>query len=291
MLSTRFKVTVARILSGVVVLSRRIVGRGHVVVATRRGVRWNLDLKEGIDLAVYLGLYERWFAPVASRFVRSGEVAVDVGANVGVHTLALAKMVGPHGRVIAFEPTNWAFEKLRHNLALNPDLARRVEVFQVFLNDGTEAAPDRIYSSWPVGGVGEDEIHPILMGRAMSTDGAYGASLDNVLNTLETEALDSSRISLIKIDVDGHELDVLAGASQTLSTIRPVLLLECEPSLQDDPESWAAGWVATLRTARYDLFGLDDKPIPLTAETLLAIAPRGASVDLLAKPRADANNS
>ena len=103
---------------------RRMVGRGPLVETTRGGVRWNLDLGEGIDFAIWLrGCFEPSTLHALQRLVRPGATVLDIGANVGAHTLHLAAAVGSTGRVLAFEPVAESFRKLRTNVAANPSLA------------------------------------------------------------------------------------------------------------------------------------------------------------------------
>ena len=60
------------------------------------------------------------------RLVRPGHVVLDVGANMGAPALPLARLVGPTGRVICFEPTDFAFQKLVTNARSTPDLIARM---------------------------------------------------------------------------------------------------------------------------------------------------------------------
>ena len=105
---------------------RTLSGKGNVGVFRRGGIVWELDLREGIDFAIYL---QGGFEPAAlreyRRVVKPGSVALDIGANIGSHTLPLAQIVGPSGRVYSFEPTDYAFEKQLRNLSLNRDLSKR----------------------------------------------------------------------------------------------------------------------------------------------------------------------
>ena len=78
-----------------------------------------------------MGAFEKRTVAAYSRLVRPGMTVIDIGANIGAHTLPLAKLVGPTGRVIAVEPTIWAVERLRANLDLNPPLRAIVDVHQV----------------------------------------------------------------------------------------------------------------------------------------------------------------
>jgi FkbM family methyltransferase len=61
--------------------------------------------------------------------VKPGNAVLDIGRNIGAHTLPLAHLVGPHGRVIAFEPTAYAIRKMRANIALNAGLGELKDGF------------------------------------------------------------------------------------------------------------------------------------------------------------------
>lgn len=147
------------------------------MVARRRGVRWRLDIREGIDLAIYLNLYGRAVFKALRAFTRPGMKVVDIGANIGAWTLPLALLVGPTGRVLACEPTAYAFGKLMQNLSLNPELSERVlarQVMLVAMSDQTILAS--LYSSWPLRH--ETELQPVMCGALKSTEGAVAWSLD-----------------------------------------------------------------------------------------------------------------
>ena len=123
MFSTATKILIARMLYFLLHALRRPFGFRDQVVARRRGVVWNLDLREGIDLTIYVrGAFERDTLRALESLVREGATVLDVGANVGAHTLHLARLVGATGRVVAFEPTDFAMAKLRANLEANPEL-------------------------------------------------------------------------------------------------------------------------------------------------------------------------
>ena len=152
MLSVKQKMRIARGLNGVLMTARRFIGRGPRAVCRRRGINWSLDLNEGIDLSIYLlRSYEPQMLRAYTALVRPDDTIFDIGANIGAHTLHFARLVGRKGRVHAFEPTDFAFGKLKTNLALNPDYASVVEANQVFLvAERAVALPQSVYSSWPV---------------------------------------------------------------------------------------------------------------------------------------------
>src|SRR5262245_45307471 len=94
----------------------------------RGGIRYRLDLSEVIDLGIFVGGWEPRTIGFLRRNVLAGQTVIEVGSNVGAHTLILARLVGPQGKVFGFEPTDYALAKLRFNLSMNPDLAKRVEI-------------------------------------------------------------------------------------------------------------------------------------------------------------------
>lgn len=100
---------------------RALLGRTDQEIVVRDNITYDLNLSEGIDFGIYLAnFYERQTRSALSRLVSPGSLVLDIGANIGAHTLHLAQLVGPLGRVLAFEPTEFAFRKLRRNLDLNP---------------------------------------------------------------------------------------------------------------------------------------------------------------------------
>src|SRR5713101_4640646 len=100
-----------------ITFARKTFGLSNQTIVTRYGVRWNLDLDEAIDFSIFLlGLFERQTVQAYQRLVWPGNIVLDIGANIGAHTFHLARLVGPNGRVFAFEPTAFAFHKLLANI-------------------------------------------------------------------------------------------------------------------------------------------------------------------------------
>jgi len=110
---------------------------------------WELDLSEGIDLSIYLfGRFERDTSKALKKATRPGMVIFDIGANVGAHALPMARWIGESGQVYAFEPTDWAFSRLKRNLNLNPSLSRTLIPVQCALTDNAAETPKAFHSSW-----------------------------------------------------------------------------------------------------------------------------------------------
>jgi FkbM family methyltransferase len=280
LISTAHKIALARGVYHAVRLARSVGGRGDVAEVSRRGIRWRLDLSEGIDFSIWLlGGFELQTAAAYARFVTAGSVVLDIGANIGAHTLPFARAVGPAGKVVAFEPTSYAYGKLLSNIERNPDLAPRIETRQVLLSasDDADSSP-MIYSSWPL-----DErqgAHPAHKGQLMPTLGARARSLDT-----EVEDARLSRIDFIKLDVDGHEHTVLAGARWTLQRFSPVIGLELCPYVFSDSPGAFASMLQELDSHGYRLRDFGGREVPLDAQRLEAKIPWGKSTNVIAEPQ------
>jgi FkbM family methyltransferase len=281
MLTTKTKIALARLAQRPVMWSRRLRGAGPNATVERRGLTWALDLNEGIDFAIYLlGAFEPETVRAYEKIVRPGMTVLDIGANVGAHTLHLARLVGDEGRVIAFEPTDWAFAKLTANLALNLEIARRVTPVQAFLVDRADREVEaEVPASWPLDG---RDVHPQLRGRAMTAEAAVATTLDDWL-----AAADIPRVDFIKMDVDGHECGVLAGAEKMLARDRPTILMELSPYILEERGGSLDGLLDQLEAVGYRLFGLTDgAPLPQDRAALARTIPVGAGINAVARCRA-----
>ena len=148
-----------------------------------------------------------------------GSVALDVGAYIGTHALLMGRLVGPEGRVYAFEPQRKAYRELRRNIELN-------ELANVTALRYAVGADARIVEMNPPREIGVVEKGRGFVGKALGEGGvAVGTGGDRA----ELRPLDSfgfRNVSLLKIDVEGFEDEVLAGAERLIRESRPVILLE-----------------------------------------------------------------
>ena len=278
-MKTSHKIGAARVIYHAVHAGRALVGRTDHEIVVRDGMTYDLDLSQGIDFAIYLGgMFERSTATALSKLTEPSSLVLDVGANIGAHTLRLAKLVGPKGRVMAFEPTDFAFRKLQRNLDLNPWLASRVEAFHCFLAASDSAsAPKAIYSSWPlVLGTG---LHAKHLGREMQTEAAQARSLDSVLNKCADR-----KVQLVKLDVDGFECDVLRGATSLLREARPIFVMELAPYVLEERGTTLDELLSHFIPNGYRFYDeRTQKQLPSTARELQAMVDDGASMNVVAR--------
>jgi FkbM family methyltransferase len=183
--------------------------RGRKIRASIDGLAFDLDLGETVDVSLFLQQYEVEVSAAIEKYGRAGMTALDIGANIGAHTLRLAKKIGPTGTVHAFEPTDFAFEKMQRNLELNA-ITNVVPHKLALSTNNLRSQRIQYRSSWPTNGLALEKESVVDFQR-----------LDDVLKELRT-----GKVSLIKLDVDGNEYSVLRGGEAMLRRDQPIILLE-----------------------------------------------------------------
>lgn len=277
MLNTRQKVSIAKVLGATIRFGRKLAGLPPVAATCRHGVHWSLDLREGIDLALFLGVYEPEVYRAWNTLVGPGDVVIDVGANIGAHTLPLARLVGDAGKVYAFEPTSFALAKLQGNMECNAELRPRIVWEQAMLAEsGNRQLPAAMFSSWPLSG--DKPVHQRQCGHLEDTRGARVTSLDDF-----ARENDLQKVDLIKLDVDGGEVMVLEGARDVIRRFHPMLVLELAPYIFEENESEFESLLELLRSHGYRIERLDNgRPASLDPEELRASIPRYGGINVLA---------
>lgn len=163
--------------------------------------KWVLEQKR-LDIADdYCQLFKR--------YIPEDGVVIDIGACIGDHTVSYAKMVGYGGHVEAFEPNAEAFECLLHNTEDLP------QVLCWYYALGKEASGGEMERS---------TVEPDNLGAMQVKPNAGNGSFRIV--ALDELGLDLQRIDFIKIDAEGMEPDILAGARKTILKFKPVMLIE-----------------------------------------------------------------
>ena len=149
---------------------KKIVKRGQIY--------WSLDISEGIDLSIYIfGNFEKNLIKIIKNLSEKKKFdIVDIGANIGTHTLQFAKEFETIN-IFAVEPTEFAYNKLKQNINLNNSLKNKIKYHQYFI--GTQSLPKKIYSSWNL--ASSNKKHDLHKGTLMKTTGCESISLDQYL--------------------------------------------------------------------------------------------------------------
>ena len=221
-----------------------LYGNGPVEVS-RNGVRWRLDPRSLVQRALYfLGSYEihetRWLLGVA----RPEWTMLDVGANFGYYSLRVSQVTGGRARVHAFEPELGMFTRLEGHARANGFTHLTPHRLALSASDGEL---ELVAPSASNEGVGH-----------LRTAGDGGSASLQRIPSLRMDSFAAreglTRVDFIKIDVEGAEGLVLAGAAETLARFRPTLMVEINPEALRGFGVTAAALLDTLRGHRYDLF-------------------------------------
>lgn len=196
-------------------ISSLLYNLNHASLWRREINVWDRSMRAAsLDRLVALGLHRLgWMgrdeAILLRKLVRPGMHVVDVGANIGLYSLLLARLVGPGGSVLAFEPEPNLYEILRENCLSND--ATNIVFFQCALGrtNGRASFYRSVFNS------GNNRL-----GRASAGHDAVEVKVER-FDDLRPE----SKPDFVKIDVQGHELAALAGMERALSASQNVRVL------------------------------------------------------------------
>jgi FkbM family methyltransferase len=229
------------------------VSNGSILVRTESGyLLVDEDDHAVLRSLVDSGDLEAGVRKLIERFLGVGDTFVDVGANVGVHTLCAARAMRGRGSIVAFEPFPRTCELLSKSILLN-GFAEICEVHQAAVATQT----------------GERELHLgkvsghhslIELDRSVS---ANGSTISVPVVRLDDVLMAGRRVDLLKIDVEGVELEVIAGARRIFTENPDIaVIVEFGPSHLVRAGHSPAEWLRT-----FDALGFDRRSIdPLTGE-------------------------
>jgi FkbM family methyltransferase len=145
-----------------------------------------------------------------AQMVTPGSLVVEVGANIGAHTVELSRLAGRDGEVHAFEPQRIIFQALCANLALN-------QCTNVFASQA--AVGER------VGSISVPSLEPSVRYNFGGVS-LRGVTHGETVPLITLDSLDLPACQLLKVDVEGMEVEVLNGAGQLIQTHRPIMYVE-----------------------------------------------------------------
>ena len=191
---------------------KRLVRQKYIPFKAKVRLPWggwiNISPREAIGNCIWRqGIYDLGLTEIIFRIVDQGATVLDIGANIGYITNLMAFRVGESGRVVGFEPHPEIFKKLKKNVDLiraNRKRSGEIKIFQAGLSDKE--------------GIGTlDEGEYFNLNQGLSKIVASGAAGKEHMKSVKLLKLDESftfidKIDLIKIDVEGHELNVFKGA-------------------------------------------------------------------------------
>jgi FkbM family methyltransferase len=219
-------------------------------LARVKGITMRLDISDYVGHYLYFGFKDVSFEGLM-KHVKPGDIILDVGANIGFTALSMAKLNSPGGVVYAFEPDPFNFEQLKQNISLNT--LPSVKIFNVGLGTKKEQLKLAVNTSNNRGG------------NRIKHNAQQNFNLVDILPL--DEFIDAHQLhsaSLVKIDVEGFEYNVLKGAENFLRKQHPVLFIELDDNNLKEQGSSAKELIGYLNLLGYACVNSEnDDPLDL----------------------------
>lgn len=239
-------------------LQRFVLPKGQAWVRVRSGLSEGMAMRLRFpeEAGVWLGEHEPEVQDAITAVVRAGSVVFDIGAAIGTFALGTARLVGKTGRVVAFDGDPIQAARLREHTAANK------------LGDVLHVIPAAVWSNTPApqvpfrcgktmrsqGGVEVDGIRPILAsGELIAAD---VTSLDAFVSSTGVAP------HLIKVDVEGGEMEVLRGGATLFITRRPLIIAEIHT---EEARDGVRAWMREYAYSAFEIALYDPAPIRLFA--------------------------
>ena len=229
-----------------------IRGTPQSLVRSLGGVRMRLYGDSRLCEMLYFDQFEPETRGFLDAFLRPGDVLLDVGANVGLYTIAAARIVGNAGQVHAFEPCSQTFSRLEENVRLNG--FGNVSCHRLALSDSNAEAELALakdgFDAW-------NSLGKPYMGETGGHETVRTVTLDSFVSQHRLEG----RVTVIKIDVEGWEKQVLVGGEKLLAAANaPAMCVEFTEEAAQLAGSSCAALYETLEGLGFKMFTVGATP-------------------------------
>lgn len=218
--------------------------------------------------------FARWDNPLAppveltastvqffKQFIKEGDLAIDIGANIGDTTVPMALCTGSPGLTLGFDPNPFVFKILQKNASLNPGKTNLVPVPYAISADGEDFYFISSEASFANGGI--SPVKESKHGKFVFPEKIKGVNLKNFLTENYGQWL--NRFSFIKVDTEGYDKEIIKSASDLLSQYKPVIVAESFGKATDDAKMELYDVIERLG---YDIFYFEDFKIEAKVEKM-----------------------
>jgi len=235
----------------------------------RSSIKWELDISEGIDLSIFIfGSFQKKLTQSICSYIlennflyKNGFSIIDIGSNIGDKSLSITSTLLKKGykkfKILSLEPTDYAFYKQKKNINLNPTLKKKILSFKYYVSN-KKSNPSEVYSSWKLNS--KKKSHTIHKGylKKINKD-TKSITLDNLIkkNNIKNKII-------LKLDVDGGEMNVLKSCKETLKKKNILIFMEFAPYTMYEAGFDTNKFIKFLSEYNYNVFNLDFKKIDIT---------------------------
>jgi len=195
----------------------------------------------------------KMFAFYSNIQIPSSPVILDVGANIGIYSLSYASLF-KNSKIFSFEPVNTIYQDLNNNLNLNPILKKRIQTFNFGFSDVCKNLTLSIPTQEQHKRFGKD-----INNGLFSIHGKGGEKVNGKFFTLDSYMLEKSSpdsVDFIKIDVEGHEFEVLKGGEYTINKFKPTIIFEFNELTRKLSKNTNQDFLDFFHKYDYSLFGV-----------------------------------
>ena len=213
----------------------------------KNGINYALDISDYQHWIIYFGITKD--DPIGLfELVQKGDTIIDIGSNIGQTAMTFAKIAGEQSMVYGFEPDPVNYSKAMENLKLNS--FKNIEILNLGLGSKSEELNLKINSPLNRGGNRIDKN---------KTKDSFIIKVEMLDSLFENKKI--KKIDLIKIDVEGFELEVLKGASSIIRNFKPKMFIEVDDTNLKEQGSSAKDLIEYLYTFDYFIVNSETKEI------------------------------
>ena len=233
-----------------------------IQIVVRKGINYKLNLRQGIDLSIFIfGSFQNKITSILTKIILNKKKqkffsVLDIGSNIGDKSLSLAKNLLnkkiKNFLIYSIEPTEFAINKQIENLNLNKELKKKIRIFPFFIAN-TRNNIKEAFSSWDL-----FKQNNIIHGgqKKLFSKNTKSIRLDNFIKNNKIK-----NVLLIKIDVDGNELDVLYSAKKFLLKNSPYIIIEFSQSALEAKGVSIKNFYKFIKNINYSIYDLNLKKI------------------------------
>jgi FkbM family methyltransferase len=215
--------------------------------------------------------YEPEHVRIIEKYINPSKDAIDVGANVGLFTILLSKIVSEKNKVLSIEPTPLALKYLHRNIKRNKSEK------SVIIYEGISTNTKGDYKLNVIPGMEEysslgELVHPEITGKDYKQIDVNGDTIDNLVNLYNLVP------GFIKVDTEGAEYLVLSGALNTIQKYKPIILSELQDRLLSSFGDNSEKIICLLRDNGYKIINAYNPRLPINLPfngDILAIPDQG----------------
>ena len=261
-MKTHSKVKIAKLIFNILIL----FGFKKKLIAKKSSINWHLDLSEGIDLSIFLfGSFQGKIVKSIFKIISDHKNdknsffnIIDIGSNIGDKSLSLSKKLLNNNffdfKIFSIEPTDYAFKKQIKNINLNPNLKKKILPFKFYISNN-KFITKKIYSSWKL----DSQITPHKFHRGILKKINKSTKMITLDKFVQKNKIKNKII--LKIDVDGSEMNVLKSSTKTLYENEPIIFMEYSPDGLKEYGSSVIEFNNFIKKYKYKVYDLNFKKL------------------------------